>query len=70
MTPPRDESVSAIWLCPHCGLDHTTGPKMCPDTGRWTREEKDRWREQARKRDPGIRSTPTFISGSLPQVPR
>lgn len=47
--------------CPHCTIDHRApgNPPYCPDTRRWTTAERDAWRAQARRENPGIAFAPS-----------
>ena len=45
--------------CPHCdgvhrARSHPDLTVMCADRGRWTRGERDAWRDQVRREDPSV----------------
>lgn len=49
-------------ICPHCGLWHDGRIlKMCPPAkrDRWTNEEREQWREDFKRRNPGVRFAPS-----------
>ena len=65
---PLGHSDSA---CPHCSLPYPyDSPHVCEDREPWTREQRDRWREQALRRSPALRFVRTYTSADEAPVRR
>jgi Ribonuclease G/E len=56
--------------CPHCGgvhrdRSHPEWTVMCADRARWTRAERDEWRDQVRAEDPSVLFVGTYDADRL-----